>query len=276
MSTAERRTSERLDIAIPIRVIGFDAFSGEFTEEAETRVVNRSGARITLTHRLRAGDAIHIINLKNHSEADFRVVGPTQAGGESPELGVECIDPGRNIWGIDFAVLPEVPKTDAAAVLECRNCLQHASWAVTQMEAEVLAATGQIVRPCNECGKPTYWTYADPSRRPREFGPNEPAAPPPRVEEVLKKTEKRTEKRLGMRLAVRVRNQQGEAEISKTDDVSKKGFATTLVMDLQVGEVVYAMCPYTGGQDIEQKAEVRRRAQFEFGGKRTYGFRYIR
>jgi PilZ domain len=276
MSSAERRGSERLVLAIPIRVIGFDAFSGEFSEETETRVVNQGGACIVLDHRLNAGDAIHIINLKSYSEADFRVVGPTQAEGNRLELGVECIDVGRNIWGMDFATLPGAPKGEAAAVLECRGCKQQANWPVTLMESEVLGATGQIVRECNQCGKRTYWVYADPSRRPRKFAPSEPTAPPPRAEEVLKNTEKRTEKRLGMRLSVRVRSQNGEAEISKTDNVSKKGFGASLTMDLYVGDIVFVMCPYTGGQDIEQKAEVRRRPTFEFGGRRTYGFRYIR
>jgi hypothetical protein len=47
-------------------------------------------------------------------------------------------------------------------------------------------------------------------------------------------------------------------------------------MDLAVGDVVRVVYPYSpGGQNIEQKAEVRRRAAYAFGGRRLYGLRLL-
>lgn len=278
MDQPEQRRTERLLLTIPIRVIGFDAETGEFSEDTHTLVVNRAGARIALTHRVVAEDTIRIINLENYNEADFRVVGPTRlAGTEVAEWGVECAEPGRNVWGIELPPPLAAEGSEAGALLECRVCHTQGLWPVTLMDVEVLDSTGIVQRLCDQCGKPTYWTYADVTRRPREFPPSELAAPAPRVVKVKKATEKRTDKRLGMKLPILVRNQKGEEEKTKTENVSKGGFAVSLAMELTEGDVVTVVCPYTpGGQDIEQKAEVRRRAKFPFGGMRLYGFRYVR
>lgn len=278
MNSPEQRGSERLLLSIPIRVIGFEAVTGEFSEDTHTVVVNRAGARIALKHRVAAEDTLRIVNLENYSEADFRVVGPTSAGEAGvTEWGVECLDADRNIWGIDLP--PPLPTQggEGGALLECRACGRQGLWPVTFMEVEVLDSTGVIQRVCDQCGKPTFWIYADISRRPRAFSPHEPVAPAPRVVEVKKKIEKRAAKRLGMKLPILVRSQQGKEEIAKTENISKGGFAVSLAMDLAVGEIVSVVCPYTqGGQNIEQKAEVRQRPTYAFGGMRLYGFRNIR
>lgn len=265
-------------LAIPIRVIGLDADTGEFSEDTHTTVVNRTGARIALKHRVAAEETVRIINLENYSEADFRVVGPTRlSGAEAGEWGVEGVEPRRNIWGIELPPPLATPGTEAGALLECRGCRKQGFWPVTLMEVEVLDSTGIIQRQCSQCGKLTYWTYADVSRRPRDFPPSEAVAPAPRVAAVKKKTEKRADKRLGMKLPILVRNQRGEQEITKTENVSKGGVAVSLAMELAMGETLSVVCPYTqGGQGIEHKAAVRRRSTFTFGDMRLYGLHYIR
>lgn len=278
MDQPEQRRTERLLLAIPIRVMGTDLTGESFTEDTKTLVINQAGARISLEHRVTADDAIRIVNLENYSEADFRIVGPTRlAEGAVAEWGVECSEPGRNIWGIELPPPLSQQGSDAGALLECRACQAQGFWPITLMEVEVLNTTGLINRSCTKCGKTTYWTYVDVGRRPRPFSPSEPVAPAPREADVKKKSEKRREKRMAMKLLVLVRNATGEAETSKSENISKGGLAVSLAMDLQVGEALQVVCPYTpGSQDFAQKAEVRQRAKFEFGGKRMYGIRYIK
>jgi PilZ domain len=277
MDQSEQRRSERLLLSIPIRVIGTDLAGDEFTEDTHTLVLSQGGARIALEHHIAAEDSIRIINLENYNEADFRVVGPTRlAGAEIAEWGVECDEHDRNIWGIELPPPLAADGSEAGALLECRACHTQGFWRVTLMEVEVLNTTGVINRSCSKCGKTTYWAYADVSRRPREFAPNEPVAPAPKEADVKKKMEKRGERRMGMKLPILVRNPQGEEEITKTENVSKGGVAVSLAMDLEVGNTLQILCPYTGSQDIPQKGEVRRRATFPFGGKRLYGIHYIR
>ena len=278
MGQPEQRRSERILISIPIRVIGLETVSGEFTEDTKTIVVNEAGARIALDHKVAADDAVRIINLENYSEADFRIVGPTLlAGQEVAEWGVECTEVGRSIWGIQLPPPLSGQDSEAGALLECRACKAQGFWPLTLMEVEVLNSTGVINRKCSKCNKITYWAYADVSRRPREFPPTEPVAPAPREAEVKKGIEKRTDKRMGMKLPIMVRNERGEEEVTKTENISKGGLAVSLAMDLVEGDKLSVVCPYTpGSQDIPQKAEVRRRGMFPFDGKRLYGVRYIR
>ena len=83
--------------------------------------------------------------------------------------------------------------------------------------------------------------------------------------------------KLSRKLPIFVRNQKGQEEVSKTENVSKGGVAVPLEMELQVGEIVSVECPHTSEvPDILQKAEVRSRATFSFGGRRLYGLKYVR
>jgi hypothetical protein len=273
MNQEKQRQSERL--SIPIRVIGVSPETGEFTEDSHTVVVDQAGARIVLKQRVAAGEAVRIINLENYNEADFRVVGPTRLpDAQGGEWGVECTEPGRNIWGIELSPSRHVVSADGV-LLECRACHQQGMTAATLMEVEVLESTGQITRECVQCAKTTYWTYADATRRPREIPPSEPAAPQSTRVVVKTGSERRVHKRLAMKLPVLVRNQRNEQEITKTENVSKGGVAVSLAMDLAVGDSLTVICPYSpGGQNIEQKAEVRWRSPFPFSGMRTYGLRY--
>jgi hypothetical protein len=277
MDSLEKRRSERLMLSIPIRVIGIDLAGAQFAEDSQTRVISRAGAQIGLTHKVNPGDSVRIVNLENYSEADFRVVGPLAVENNTSELAVECTEKGRNIWGVELPAAMDPATSQAGALLECRGCRQQALWMITLMEVEVLDSTGQVARPCDRCAKLTFWTYADTIRRPRAFSEIEPTSPPPRLDEALKKIEKRGEKRLGMKMPIRIRTMQGDVEITKTENLSKNGFAANLGLDLQVGDIVWVICPYSSSDmDIEQKAEVRRRALFDLGGRRTYGFRYMR
>jgi PilZ domain len=278
MAEPERRITERLTLRFPIHVMGFGTADGDFTEDTETLVVNQGGARITLKHHVAADDTLRIVNLENHVEAEFRVVGPTRLQGEEvSEWGVECTEKDHNLWGIELPPPMAREGNDAGALLECRACKSQGFWPLTLMEVEVLDSTGEISRLCNKCAKTTYWTYADVTRRPREFSPTEPVAPTPRAAEIKKIVERRKFKRMLLRLPIYVKNQKGEEEVSKTDNVSKGGVAVPLAMELQVGDIVSVECPYTSGiPDILQKAEVRFRATFAFSDRRIYGLKYIR
>ena len=276
MAEPERRNTERLALRFPIHVMGFGTAGGDFTEDTETLVVNQGGARISLKHHVAAEDILRIVNLENHVEAEFRVVGPTRLQGEEvSEWGVECTEKDHNLWGVQLP--PPLPREgqEAGALLECRACHSQGFWPLTLMEVEVLDSTGEIGRLCNKCTKTTYWDYADASKRPREFSPTEPVAPAPRAAEVKTIVERRKFKRMMLKLPIFVRNKDGEEEVSKTENVSKGGVAVPLAMELQVGDLVSVECPHTSEvPDILQKAEVRFRATFSFGGRRLYGLQY--
>ena len=274
-----RAFTQRLPLKIPIRVCGFDSARIEFTEDICTQVVTPSGARIRLEHEVFADDTLRIINLQNYFEGDFRVVGPTRLDGTRVvEWAVESVFKGRSLWDIDFLPPPAaVERAWEGVDLACRSCGQRKCDEISPMEWEALVATGIIARSCGVCGKATYWTFADSSRRPKNVTALPEVAPPPRVDRVKKFVDTRAHKRLKLALPILVRHADGRTEIARTQNVSIGGLGVILSMDLAVGETVTYVCPYLpNGQSIEQRAECRWSASASPGGaQRIYGFRRL-
>lgn len=122
-------------------------------------------------------------------------------------------------------------------------------------------------------GDPSPITVAADEQAVRPWPSEAGRAAPPQGD---RRIEKRLHKRLTLKLPVFVRNQKGEREVARTENISKGGLGVGLTMMLALGERVVVVCPYSGsGQEIEQKAEVRRRASLYGGQKWFYGFRYI-
>lgn len=282
----KRRISERLQIAIPLRVLSFDPEhfeTGGFSEDTRTLFVSRSGASLPLRNSVVVGDSLRIINLSNHSEADFRIVGALGTSQDGACIwAVEFPERKDDFWGV------ECPPQDAeifeiADILECRACGKKANHRLTFMELEVLLSTGIVIFNCDSCDKPTYWVDASSDRPLSNLPALDSVAPPPRVlesekAEEKKNAEKRAVKRSSLKFSILVRNQAGEQEVSKVVDISKSGVNVSLYMKLDVGDKVKMICPYdprSGG--IEQTAEVRWRSRYyseDF--PRSYGLRYIR
>jgi hypothetical protein len=279
MEGHERRKTERIMLAIPIRVLSFGGSGGSFAEDTQTIQLNRVGARIALTHRVMPGDSLRVINLQNFAEAEFRVVGPARLDhGRVTEWGVECTEPDRNIWNIQFPPPILADDAQAGALLACQTCGKEELAVLSLVEVDVLDSAGFLQRLCGQCSQYSSWAYSDITRRPQEACEAPlPVAPPPAGRPQQGGLERRLHKRLPLRLPVRIRNQKGEQEVSKTENVSKGGIAVCLGMLLAVGEFVNVVCPYTeGDQSLEQKAEVRRRGVFMAGERWLYGLKYLR
>ena len=161
--------------------------------------------------------------------------------------------------------------------LECQACGRRQSDVISPMEWEALVATGIIASSCAVCGKATYWTFAEPSRRPKNFPPFPELAPPPRVNRIKSFVDTRAHKRLQLNLPILICDQRGNTELAKTENVSVGGFGVVLSLELAEGDVVTYICPYGGaGQNIEQRAECRWSASASPGGvQRIYGFRRL-
>ena len=194
------------------------------------------------------------------------------------EWAVESVLKGRSIWDVNFAPPPpEVVHAWEGVWLECRACGRRQCDEISPMEWEVLVSTGMIASSCGACGRATYWTFADPRRRPKSFPPFPEVAPPPRVERVKNFVDTRAHKRLKLNLPILVRDQRGNTELAKTQNVSVGGFGVVLSLELAEKDVVTYICPYGGeGQHIEQRAECRWSASASPGGvQRIYGFRWL-
>ena len=275
----EKRQTERILLAVPIRVSAFGGSEGGFSEETYTVEINREGARIALKHRVEPGDAIRIANLENLREADFRVVGPSRLEVDGiTDWGVECLEVERNVWDIQFSPPLQAPEDAAGALLKCGDCGTQSFCSLREWEVQVLES-GPLQRFCKQCGGPTNWDYADAKRTLEDVRPPEPPPPPEPPAPKLPAgtwTHQRAHKRLSMKLPILVRDQRGAEELSKTETISKGGLAVNLGLKLEVGDPVTVYCPYTeGGQNLEQKAAVRSRITFFTGERWIYGLSYV-
>jgi hypothetical protein len=273
MAEEKKRRSERLMLSIPVRVRGGKSASREFTEDTRTSLVNRSGARIALRQRIAANDTLHLINLENHREADFRAVAPVAGSGEDiQEWGIECLEPARDIWGIEFG--PPL-SGQPGALIRCQGCHREVFSSLTTQEAEALKSTGVVERQCSNCNRLTDWEHSEITRQPREF-PSAKVPAPPRPQVAVNPVDQRQDRRVGMKQPILVRGPRGQEEVSNTENVSQGGLALSLAMELNVGEAVRVLYPYSpGGRSPEQKAEIRRRANYALGGRRLYGVRLV-
>ncbi len=145
LKNVERRSSERLQISVPLRVLSFDFENfetGGFSEDTRTLLVSRSGASVALRNPVIAGDSLRIINLTDLSEADFRVVGSLGTTEEGAVIwAVECLERRDDFWGVKCPP-PSAEISEDTVFLQCRACGKKANCPLTFMELEVLASQG--------------------------------------------------------------------------------------------------------------------------------------
>ena len=120
--------NERALLKFPIRVEGKDAQGNSFDETTFTRVVNRCGGLVVVSHLLQPGTVIKITNLRNQASCSFQVV--TRASWSlsgTPEWGVKSLQPDVEIWGVRFPGRAEEPPQMGVihVLLECQGCLSR-------------------------------------------------------------------------------------------------------------------------------------------------------
>jgi hypothetical protein len=264
-------------ITIPLRISGVDANNQRFTEDGRTIMINRNGARIIMTRPLASGRVLHMTNLISQREADFRVVGPlTPATEKGGEWGVECLEPGEDIWAIQFPPPPEGQAAESKALLECRECHSVVLMSTSLVEVEVLEASGIISRRCPSCGYTTPFGYAE-----KQVAMSVPSDVNAMVGEAKARAtasgkEQRRHRRVALQLPVLIRDYYGAVEVTKTENVSKGGFCFGSDKEYFLGQGVMVVCPYNpNSSNIETRARVVRRQEIAGTTRKLYGVRYM-
>lgn len=274
----DKRRSERVMLTIPLHVQGEDAKGDTFVEEARTVTLNRHGARIRLTRRLKSGQTVRVQNILSRRETFFRVVGPvtpqTEKGGE---WGIELLDGKENIWGIGFPPAPAGADANSSALLECRKCHTVSMMKISLVEVEVLETSGILTRICEHCESPTPWGYAE-----AQVAMGAPTGEEAMMAEgraaavaAAKGAELRRYRRVALQLPVLVRDYYGGVEVTKSENVSKGGFCFVSEKKYHVGEGLMVACPHNpSGESLEIRAHIVRRQTIEGTMRSIYGVRY--
>jgi PilZ domain len=252
MENKDARRSDRVPVELPVVVTGTDAMGSAFLEQGNTVMVGRHGAKILLLRKLVPDQEINIRCLKTALESDARIVGQIGSEGDKHYYGVELLDVGASLWGIDF---PEQSESEAAVgrvLLECVRCHSQELTYLDEFEMEVLETNQYLSRHCRRCTDTSMWKKSTP----RE-GAELPPPPPPRQERARRTRNDRKHVRLDLKVDVCIRHPQLGQEVATTINVSRGGFRFKSSKGYGEGWVIESALPYSkSGANIFTPARV--------------------
>jgi hypothetical protein len=104
------RSSERMNLRVPVVVYGFTKHTGAFHEDTETQTVNSSGALVMLKTKLQIGDSVFVMQKSNGQEQEVRVVYLDPYTERETKVGLAFKRPIPDFWRRSRKQ-PRVPKT---------------------------------------------------------------------------------------------------------------------------------------------------------------------
>jgi hypothetical protein len=163
MASPVMRRSDRVSLTLLLEVSGTDSFKKEFKAPARTLLINRGGAVIVLDRELKAEQQIHLQRQAAHEvhrAADVRVVGQFGREKDGYLYGVEILDAGADLWGIEFPPLGDSEEAVARMLLECSYCRSREVAYLNELDLRGFETNRGIARHCKTCGVPSIWTQA--------------------------------------------------------------------------------------------------------------------
>lgn len=241
----KKRRSDRLQVAIPIRVRGMSTENKFFDEETATSWLSQHGIMTRLRHLVDLETEVHVTNLKNSVAGSFRVVWVNTRQHEGfHDLGLEFVDAEGDLWGIHFP--PAKPQEDEAVArvwLECRRCHEKLLTSVPEAEYEYLSEGFLIAKHCDRCKATTPWEYAVEAEIIAETGADAAAR-----KKALKDLRDKGRAPIKMKIKVTRRVYGTPLEdICETENVSRHGVYFQTTQNYDVGEKVEIVVPYKEG-----------------------------
>ena len=155
-----KRRSGRIAKELAIVLLGTDATGKVFSEETNTVVLSRHGAGVVTRYRFSPDELLTLRLTGTAKEAAIRLVG--QIGGEPGRYvyGVTFVDPDPDFWPMDFPPPDPFESPSQQIALECSMCQTRVDIEPGDIEDDVYAVNGNILRFCAECGTSTPWKKA--------------------------------------------------------------------------------------------------------------------
>ena len=172
------RRSGRIAKEIRILLLGTNTSGRVFSEETRTVVLSRHGAGIVSTHKVAPDETLtlRVLGASASTEAEVRLVGPMGEDGRGYIYGVAFADPDFDFWQIKFPLPPQWVG-DSDSTLTCSICHTREAVQQSEIEADVYALAGGILRLCQECGNSTVWREASADAVPRKESKASPHSP---------------------------------------------------------------------------------------------------
>lgn len=235
------RTSDRVDVQIPIQIVGEDLTSGTtFVRDCETKIVSRHGATVALNRMLSVNQEVTIRCLLTNEEAKARVVGLIQRPGTDLVYGLAFLQADANPWGIEFPLLTEPDDGLMRLLLNCEGCGRNEVLHLNEIEVEVLASIHSLRLPCPSCHAIRYWRQT--TERASQAAPGPHPAPPAKSA-----ANRRKDRRVRTAISACIRRPSFNEEIVTCDDVSRGGMQFKTRKKYQVGDRIEVAIPYSRG-----------------------------
>lgn len=277
MDSRSNRRSDRISISFTLEAMGTDAENRPFLETARTVVVNRHGALVSLTHKLRQGQVITVrrrVTDGSIRQAEVRVVACEKETANGGDYGVSFIDPNLDFWGIEFPSPEQAIDAVVRLLVECTHCKCQELAYLDSRELKEFEANHLFARQCRMCESPTIWKQplesmsrmGIPESRREGAGSSQPAAAP-----------ERETTRYDTRLTACVREKPGTEEMAVCENVSRQGIAFRTRNRYQEGSQVEVAVPYTPGMaNVFVPAVVIHVRALPTAGLYRHGARYLR
>lgn len=156
---SDKRRSDRVDLLLPIEIIGTDLLGIHFFRKGTASVIGRNGAAIQLDSELVSGQVVTIRNLNNSKECEATVVGSIGQHDNKCSYGVVLADVALNLWDLEFPELvPDQPPI-GRIVLSCKVCNRQEVVHLNEIEIHVLETARTLRRHCRICRSETSWFH---------------------------------------------------------------------------------------------------------------------
>ena len=242
---SKQRRSDRIQVAIPVRVRGMSVENKFFDEETETRWLSKFGLMTRLRNLVDLETEVHVTNLRNAVAGTFRTVWVnTRAHEGFHEIGLEVSDVEGDVWGIHFPPGEASPDETLAPVwLECKRCHTHLLSPLPEAEFEYLREGFLIAKHCDRCKATTPWEFTVEA----EIIADDRAAAKAKGKE---EKELRSKGRVSIKMKIKViRRAFGMRieDICETDNVSRQGVCFHSTYAYEVGEKLEVIMPFKEG-----------------------------
>jgi hypothetical protein len=270
MMAQNARQSDRAALSIEIEALGTESDGREFVEPARTLLISRTGAAIVIERQLAPGQILVLrrrTNNGDHQEARVRVVAEIGPQPEGRAYGVAILDPGVNLWGVQFPDLEESEKAVARVVIQCMHCQIREVAYLNERELQEFETHQAVARYCPVCGFPALWTQASQASEEKPASKENEAAGPAR---------QGAKSRLKTLLSACVRSPGGADEMAVCENVSRGGLCFRSRRRYEPGAQITVAVPFRPeGANIFVAARVIHCQELRSAGLFRHGVAYI-
>jgi hypothetical protein len=221
------RRSDRVSMTLLLTISGKDSQGQEFSDPASTLLINQHGAVILLERDLQPEQRVLVQRRapsESQRQAHARIVGQFGKQKDGFVYGIEVLDHGVDLWGVEFPPVAESNEAVARMLLECSHCHRREVVYLNEMELRAFESNRGIARHCKTCGVPSIWVQA-PHENEKKMGRSRTRRDSDSQAEPIDGPEKRQRQRLRLktRLTACVRQKDSDDELAVCEDISPVG-----------------------------------------------------